>query len=191
MCSKDPLLIINGLSFDEEIEERRFDAGPDQHDDDRDGDSRHADARDIRDGELPFFHAEREGARGARIGSCARQRNADEQREAHRPVFFNLRFQFTLCTFEIFFEQDVDPMDFAAEVRARRDQCEDQPADDDVGHDAGHDGQPQRQDVVVFERADGNGRAKFEARYEREGDENQNGVYHTVSKSPPNGRTFF
>ena len=183
--------MINGLSFDEEVEERRFDACANQHDNDGDGDSRHADACDIRDGELPFFHAERERSCGSRIGSCARQRDADEQREAHRPVFFNLRFQFALRTFQIFFEKDVDPMDFAAEVRARRDQCEDQPADDDVGHDAGHDGQPQRQDVVVFERADGNGRAKFEAWYEREGDENQNGVYHTVMKSPPNGRTFF
>ena len=185
MCSKDSWEDGRGtllrdryddLPFDEEVEERRFDARPDQHDDNGDGDSRHADARDVRDGELPFFHAEREGARGARVRARARQRNADEQRKAHRPVFFNLRFQFALRAFQIFFEQDVDPMDSAAEVCARRNQREDQPADDDVGHDACHDGQPQRQDVVVFERADRNGRAKFEARYEREGDENQNGV---------------
>ncbi len=66
------------LSFDEEVEERRFDAGSDEHDDDRDGDSRHANARDVCDGKLPLFHAEREGSRGARIGSCARQRDANE-----------------------------------------------------------------------------------------------------------------
>ena len=113
--------MINDLPFDEEVEERRFDAGPDEHDDDRDGDSRHADARDIRNGELPFFHAERERSCGSRVGSCARQRDANEQRKAPCPVFFDLRLQFALCAFEIFFEQDVYPMNFAAEVCTRCD----------------------------------------------------------------------
>ena len=153
--------MIYELSFDEEIEERRFDAGPDEHDDDGDGDSRHADARDVCDGELPLFHAEREGSRRTRVGSRAWKRNADEQRKAHRPVFFNLRLQFALRAFKVLFKQDIDPMDSAAEVCAWRNQHEDQPADDDVGHDAGHDSQPQRQDIVVFERTDRNGRAEF------------------------------
>ncbi len=67
-------------------------------------------------------------------------------------------------------------MDFASKVCARRNQSEDKPADDDIGNDARHDGEPQRQNVVVFERADGNGRAEFEPWYECEGNENQNGV---------------
>ncbi len=164
------------LPFDEEVEERRFDAGPDEHDDDRDGDSSNADSRDIRDGELPFFHAEREGSRRTRIGSRAWQRDADEQRKPPCPVFFNLRLQFALRAFKIFFEKNINPMNFAAEICARRDQREDKPTDDDVGNHTRHDGEPKRQDIVVFERADGNGRAEFEPWYECEGDKNQNGV---------------
>ena len=168
--------MLNDLSFDEEIEERRFDACADQHDDDGDGDSRHADAREIGDGELSFFHAERERSCGSRVGSRAWQRDADEESEPPCSVFFNLRFQFALCAFEIFFEQDINPVDFAEDVGQRRDKRENKPTNDDVGDNAGHDGQPQRQDIIVFERADGNGRAKLEPRYEREGDENQNSV---------------
>ena len=168
--------MIYELSFDEEVEERGFDACTDEYDDDGDGDSRHADAREIGDGELSFFHAERERSCGSRVGTRAWQRDADEQRKAPCPVFFDLRLQFALRTFEIFFEQDVDPMNFTAKVCTRRDQSEDKPANDDVGDDAGYDGQPQRQDVVVFERADGNGRTELEPRDERKGDENQNGV---------------
>ena len=168
--------MINDLAFDEEVEERGFDACADEHDDDGDGDSRHADACEIGDGELSFFHAERERSRGSRVGARAWQRDADEQRKAPCPVFFDLRLQLALRAFEIFFEQDVDPMNFTAKVCARCNQSEDKPADDDVGDDAGHDGQPQRQDVVVFERTDGNGCTKLEPRNEREGDENQNGV---------------
>ena len=135
-------LVVSDLSFNQEIKERGFDASPDEQDDERDGDSGDDNTRNVGDGELPFLHAEREGSSGARVGSRARQRDADEKRQAPRPVFFDLRFQLALCAFKVLCKEDVNPMNFAEKVGKRRDKNEDKPADDNVGYDASRDSEP-------------------------------------------------